>query len=435
MAQRGKKASGRRNVLILVALVVVVGVLAFSARFLQSERVYIVIAGPEELVQRAENDDNSYRLLFEALERRGALPAEMLHASHDLNRELVYRPRPDRLPQHLYAVWRDAPEHPLRAYAEAGAPAAEKAREALQKPYFLYPNSVGAFEDRPEGFSELAALLALRAFWLLDQGEVEAGLTTLLDAQELARRLSSYDRYWNRSIIFANLVLQGLDPWLQAQEDPALLALVQFTLESHRPYPTKREALEAQWLRIDETVAGPRSSAMPVEGGAPSEREVDVGPGMGRRMGMRFFINQVVQASTFFIAHREELLQKADGPARELLAALDEGIPDGFFNRGARYVMDQVSRYVAESAQWGGRYESLVALSGVKRYQLDHGALPESLDSLVPEYLDAVPIDPYNNRPVRYRNGPEGAILYSHGYNTSDEQGAGDDQVYVRISP
>lgn len=435
MAQRGKKASGRRNLLILIALVVMVGILAFSARFLQSERIYIEISGPDELVQRVDSADNSYLLLFEALERRGALPAELLQASHELNRELVYRPRPDEAPQHLYAVWRNDPEHPLRAYAEAGGPAAEKAREALQKPYFLYPDSLGAFEDRPMGFHELAALLALRALWLLDQGEMEAGLKTLLDAQELSGRLSSYDRYWNRSIISAQLVLQVFESWLQGQEDPDRLALVQSTLESHRPYLTKRESLEAQWLRIDETVAGPRTSSLPVQGGIPNEQSVDDGPNMGRRMGMRFFINQVVKASRFFVENRTGLLAMADGPARDLITTLDTSMSDGFFNRGARYVMRQVRDYVVESAQWGGHYESLIALCAVKRYQLETGALPESLSMLVPEYLQEIPTDPFNSIPLNYRKGDDGATIYGRGFNLADDNGAGDDTVYVRISP
>ena len=39
----------------------------------------------------------------------------------------------------------------------------------------------------------------------------------------------------------------------------------------------------------------------------------------------------------------------------------------------------------------------------VKAWQLDHaGELPESLQQLVPEYLDAVPTDPFDGHPLRY---------------------------------
>ncbi len=30
--------------------------------------------------------------------------------------------------------------------------------------------------------------------------------------------------------------------------------------------------------------------------------------------------------------------------------------------------------------------------------------MPESLDQLVPDYLDSVPIDPYTRKPIQYTN-------------------------------
>ncbi len=44
----------------------------------------------------------------------------------------------------------------------------------------------------------------------------------------------------------------------------------------------------------------------------------------------------------------------------------------------------------------------LAADLAVRAYFKDHGQLPETLDALVPEYLPAVPLDPYNDEPLRY---------------------------------
>ena len=41
----------------------------------------------------------------------------------------------------------------------------------------------------------------------------------------------------------------------------------------------------------------------------------------------------------------------------------------------------------------------------VERYRRTHGALPESLDALAPEFLERVPLSNINNRPLMYKSG------------------------------
>ena len=55
-------------------------------------------------------------------------------------------------------------------------------------------------------------------------------------------------------------------------------------------------------------------------------------------------------------------------------------------------------------------------------YRLDHGQLPPTLDALVPDYIDAVPNDPYDGEPIRY--DAERAILYSVGEDFIDQGGS-----------
>lgn len=56
-------------------------------------------------------------------------------------------------------------------------------------------------------------------------------------------------------------------------------------------------------------------------------------------------------------------------------------------------------------------------------YAPAHGALPETLDALVPEYLRSVPLDPFDDQPLRYRREGEGFIVYSVGDNLVDDGG------------
>ena len=58
----------------------------------------------------------------------------------------------------------------------------------------------------------------------------------------------------------------------------------------------------------------------------------------------------------------------------------------------------------------------------VERYRSAHGTLPESLDALVPELAEAVPKDPFDGGPLRYRLLDPGYVVYSIGPNLADDE-------------
>jgi hypothetical protein len=65
------------------------------------------------------------------------------------------------------------------------------------------------------------------------------------------------------------------------------------------------------------------------------------------------------------------------------------------------------------------------AALGVHRYILRHRQAPQSLGALVPEFLAAVPLDPFDGKPLRYIN-EEAVILYSLNINRQDDGGVYD---------
>ena len=61
----------------------------------------------------------------------------------------------------------------------------------------------------------------------------------------------------------------------------------------------------------------------------------------------------------------------------------------------------------------------------LERYRLAHGQFPDSLDALMPQYLDKLPHDIMNGQPLKYRRTDDGQfILYSVGWNEKDDGGA-----------
>jgi hypothetical protein len=64
-----------------------------------------------------------------------------------------------------------------------------------------------------------------------------------------------------------------------------------------------------------------------------------------------------------------------------------------------------------------------VALA-LERYRLAHGACPESLDALAPQFIAKVPHDVINGQPLHYRPEAGGQfVLYSVGWNETDDDG------------
>ena len=65
-----------------------------------------------------------------------------------------------------------------------------------------------------------------------------------------------------------------------------------------------------------------------------------------------------------------------------------------------------------------------VTAIALKRYQLKHGNYPPDLNSLVPEFVPTVPLDPVDGQPLHYRrNADETFLLYSVGENGVDDGG------------
>ncbi|MBN9689573.1 MAG: hypothetical protein J0M24_04985 [Verrucomicrobia bacterium] len=67
---------------------------------------------------------------------------------------------------------------------------------------------------------------------------------------------------------------------------------------------------------------------------------------------------------------------------------------------------------------------SALTACAVERYRLKNSSrLPERLEELVPEFLPAVPLDPFDGRPLRYEVSGEGYVIYSVGSDLVDDRG------------
>ena len=77
----------------------------------------------------------------------------------------------------------------------------------------------------------------------------------------------------------------------------------------------------------------------------------------------------------------------------------------------------------------------VVTAIALKRYELQHHQLPNTLDELIPEFLKSIPTDYMDGQPLRYRRNGDGTfLLYSVGENGLDDGGNPAFLKYVQSS-
>jgi hypothetical protein len=59
----------------------------------------------------------------------------------------------------------------------------------------------------------------------------------------------------------------------------------------------------------------------------------------------------------------------------------------------------------------------------IQLYRVAHGHWPESLEALVPKYLEKIPSDPFDGKQMRYRRWEQGVVVYSVGPDGIDNGG------------
>jgi len=70
-----------------------------------------------------------------------------------------------------------------------------------------------------------------------------------------------------------------------------------------------------------------------------------------------------------------------------------------------------------------GHLDLALTAIAVERYRLAKGKLPEHLDALAGEYLEAVPVDPFDDKPIKYKRTEPGYVLWSVGEDSKDDGG------------
>jgi hypothetical protein len=226
-----------------------------------------------------------------------------------------------------------------------------------------------------------------------------------------------------RTVVMA-LASQTLERTL-AQGEPAeaSLAAVQQQLQREEE---ETPALTADALRGERALAHRMLEA--TERGELSFTDLFGPPSANGR------VNDALNAGTLRHAHAVYLrwmaeaidLARTPGPVqtarlKETLAASDQ--PRARREGPAIALMAVVPNTLDRECCKLAQLRCAVVAVALERCRRAEGRWPDSLEALAPRYLQRVPTDPYDGRPLRYRRLDDGVVVYSVGPDLTDDGG------------
>ncbi len=266
-----------------------------------------------------------------------------------------------------------------------------------------------------------------------EAGDFDAALTTARAIVHASRPVADYPSLLTILIAHAirHIAVKGLERILaQGEPPPAALAALQhvLTVETGRPMMlTALRGERAGWADTKFAFADGRISARDVDDiflTLPTAQRTGwpaIDRWRQRLFGGGFFFDHLT-AEVHYLNWMIERLKESPDSLQEhadewatVRAALP-GVVRTTANMLVRYLEDERREYAL--------LRSAVAALAAERFRQSHGRWPATLDELVPDYLSAVPRDPFDLRPLRLARRPDGIVIYAVGADRQDDGGA-----------
>jgi hypothetical protein len=213
----------------------------------------------------------------------------------------------------------------------------------------------------------------------------------------------------------------------QGEPSAAELKAVQVLLEQEAAEPMLVRALRGERAGLQKMLLSLRSRGTSIADlldqstasrSAGIERKLLVasGPTLVRRSHPRMLqlLNEYVQASQLPFEEQPRAMDKLDRKVRR--ARVDYDIVTGLLMPALQKVAEAYRRGI-------GNLRCAYVAVALERYRQDHGRWPQTLDALVPRYLAAVPADPQDGKPLRFKCRPNGVVVYWIGQDGIDDGG------------
>lgn len=145
--------------------------------------------------------------------------------------------------------------------------------------------------------------------------------------------------------------------------------------------------------------------------------------------------------AAFYLKHMAMFVEASKQPFPEALAGAEQTQQALHEEMGAsgmgriRYgltaqILPAIQATFEATARGVGSTRTAVTAIAIERFRRRHGKLPDSLEELVPDLMPALPMDPYDGKPMRYVVTDEDVRVYTLGRNHQDDGGVlGDERL------
>ncbi|SKB05741.1 hypothetical protein SAMN02745166_04324 [Prosthecobacter debontii] len=274
-------------------------------------------------------------------------------------------------------------------------------------------------------WSYVGLLLQAQSAYLERRGDEEPALVSAIDLAELSRRLQevwAWPGYMHRAMELHGDAVQLLAELLKTTHlDGATLERFQTEFTQCQPRDeVMKQASAAYYVHEKKLLLGPASGEL-----------LDTMPGgqLHQRPGRLFFkMNETL--SLFADAFRQLRDEVTRPPYTRLSVSVEPVIrltTPRFYHpnsSGETYFSDHIEGYLAlpqEHSLSKARHGLVSCLFALRRYLAEKRSLPKELRELVPQYLSAVPLDPFSGEALLYDR--DRGLVYSVGVNLIEEGG------------
>ena len=422
------RKTGREKRNIILFAVAVVGLAALIVMALVRRPVMIMPPEPAEIVEKRQAPDNAFFTLQEAVALLPKTKPRLVSVPDKEYPEhkVRYEPEPHSMGA-LLEIYRPDDDPQLIEYVDKLAPAVAKVRDTFSKSYYLYPE-IGTRENSmvylPK-YTRLGKVLIAYGLrmWQID-GLDENVLSCLIDSVRLGRMVANDGGviHFEFGTSVQSAALNALSAHVSEHDDESMLRKVLQEVRHFASVPQPLEPhLEFGWRMMDNAARRPPSDD-------PAYR------------GRRPFVLRIVEN-----AFRGWLAKRVRRFIRDNRDLLLEGCPLSYEDfltwiDGQRRT-DKIAVYEALAPIQSlvyyrvlctTRYNGTQLALALELYRNDHGTYPEALDELVPTFFDALPADPYSDKPFIYRPADGEYWLYGVGQNFRDDDGHTNRDMLIR---
>lgn len=385
MARKKRYNKGLRNIILF--FLVVSATIVFIVWFKNAFKPLPPLLPPEsqEITTMRSSPENAYFILAEAYKLIPVTPRP------DPTQVMQFEAQraPDRMGV-ILDIWAPDDNPELIAYVEQCAPAVAKAREALDAPYFLWPD-FAQMEQKPLSYSTLLPMV--HAYALLEvreHPESSTGLKILVDGLRLCRMIGSdgWVQTFSRVRYFEGHMFESLhEAIVLTQSNDALYETLDILLKMGQSPITMRPNVEFEWRNGNAAVLDIAWHKLP-----PLKYFFVQILGVGDRSCPR-------AVGKFIAGHREELLDVMAKPYPEIQTWLKSNQSSLHKAQLSTWGFEDLSAGCAGSNTWCGGAQIIIALELYKRANYHY---PENLNELVPTHLTNVPAEAFSGAAFHY---------------------------------